>query len=161
MADWKKIKKEYIAGGCTYKDLAEKYGVPFGSLTKVAGRERWRELRLKAYEKADNDVVKQIGARCAKLDRAVDLAIDVVCDILKQGKGSMRASDLRDCVAVIKSLREMRGVKSAADAEEQKARIEALRARVALSKVTEDEDEQGGVIVLPSVDMPPGGDDCG
>ena len=104
MADWKKIKKEYIAGGVSYKALAEKYNVSFSSLEKMARREKWRELRRKASEKTANDVVEAVGARNAKLDKATDLAIEAVCDILQRGKGNMRAVDVRDCVTALKGL---------------------------------------------------------
>ena len=70
VADWKKIKKEYIAGNVTYMELSEKHGVSFSTLTKVARREKWRELKQKACEKTDNDVVNTVGARNAQLDEA-------------------------------------------------------------------------------------------
>ena len=42
--DWKKIKSEYIAGGTSYRRLAEKYGVSFSTLRGIAEREKWTEL---------------------------------------------------------------------------------------------------------------------
>ena len=162
MADWNKIKKEYIAGNVTYMELSEKHRVSFSTLTKVARREKWRELKQKASEKTDNDVVKSVGARNAKLNNATDLAIDALCDILQRGKDGMRASEVRDCVAALKVLYEMKGIKNEADAEEQRARIAALRARAAASKLEQgDEEDEGGVILLPAVDKPEGGTDGG
>lgn len=152
MADWKKIKKEYIAGNCSYKDLSEKYNVSFSTLEKHARREKWRDLRRKASEKTANDVAERVGARNARFEDAVNLALEAACEYLKS-PGRMRAVDLKDVTTALKNLRDLKGIKNKADAEEQKARIEALRARAAACKIEQgDEDEQGGVIVLSDVD---------
>lgn len=154
-ADWNKIKKEYIAGNVTYKELSEKYNVSFSSLEKLARREKWRELRRKANEKTANDVVRAVSKRNAKLDTAIDLALKAACEYLRT-PGQMRAVDLKDVTTALKNLRDLKGIKNEADAEEQRARIEALRARTAASKVNEgDEDDGGGVIMLSEVDEPP------
>ena len=161
MADWKKIKKEYIAGDVTYMELSEKHGVSFSTLEKTARREKWRELKRKASEKADDDVVKSVGARNAQLDEAIDLALIAACEFFKT-PGKMRAVDLKDMTVVLKNLRELKGIKNEVDAEEQRARIEALRARAAANKAEQgDEEDEGGVILLPAVDKPEGGTDGG
>ena len=160
MADWKKIKKEYIAGGVSYKDLSEKYNVSFSSLEKLARREKWRELRRKASEKTANDVVERVGARNARFDNAVDLALEAACEYLRS-PGQMRAVDLKDVTTALKNLRDLKGIKNDIDVEEQRARIEALRARAAMNKVADDGEEQGGVILLSDVDEAPGGIDGG
>jgi hypothetical protein len=48
VADWKKIKAEYIKGGISYRKLADKHKVPFGTLTRIAGNEKWGELKRKS-----------------------------------------------------------------------------------------------------------------
>lgn len=154
-ADWNKIKKEYIAGNVTYKELSEKYDVSFSSLEKLARREKWRELRRKANEKTANDVVRAVSKRNAKLDTAIDLALKAACEYLRT-PGRMRAVDLKDVTTALKNLRDLKGLKNEADAEEQRARIEALRARAAASKANEeDEEDEGGVIMLSTVDEAP------
>lgn len=53
---WRKIKAEYIAGGISQQGLADKYGVPFGTLQKRARVEKWTEKRKRADEKAAEKV---------------------------------------------------------------------------------------------------------
>lgn len=151
--DWKKIKKEYIAGGISYRKLAEKHGVSFNTLEKVARREGWCDLRRQADEKAATKAVEAISSRNAKLDKAVDLALEAACKYLS-APGQLRAVDLKDVTTALKNLRDLKGIKSEADMEEQRARIEALRARAGITN-DEDGDGGGGVIVLSPVDMPP------
>ena len=151
--DWKKIKKEYIAGGISYRKLAEKHGVSFNTLEKVARREGWCELRRQADEKAATKAVEAVSTRNAKLDKAVDLALEAACKYLS-APGQLRAVDLKDVTTALKNLRDLKGIKSEADMKEQQARIEALRARAGIKDGDEDGDG-GGVIVLSPVDMPP------
>lgn len=152
--DWKKIKKEYIAGGISYRKLAEKHGVSHGTLRNVAAREHWTELRDKVVTKEGEKVVDAISTRNAKLDKAVDLALEAACKYLS-APGQLRAVDLKDVTTALKNLRDLKGIKSEADMKEQQARIEALRARAGIKDGDEDGDGGGGVIVLSPVDMPP------
>jgi type I restriction-modification system DNA methylase subunit len=160
VADWKKIKKEYIAGGVSYKYLSDKYGVSHSTLKKVAAREHWMDLRNQAGARADQQVVEAVSTKNARFDDAVELALEAACEYLKT-PGRIRAVDLKDVTTALKNLRDLKGIKNEADAEEQRARIEALRARAAMNKASEDEDAQGGVILLPPVDEAPGGADGG
>lgn len=151
--DWKKIKKEYIAGGISYRKLAEKHGVSFNTLEKVARREKWCDLRRQADEKAATKAVEAVSTRNAKLDKAVDLALEAACKYLTS-PGQLRAVDLKDVTTALKNLRDLKGIKSEADMEEQRARIEALRARAGITNDDED-DGGGGVIILADVDELP------
>lgn len=57
--DWKKIKAEYVTTDkSSYRKLAEKYGVPLGTLYKRAKRENWVELKKQS---GDRTVAKQIS----------------------------------------------------------------------------------------------------
>lgn len=151
--DWKKIKKEYIAGGISYRKLAEKHGVSFNTLEKVARREGWCDLRRQAEEKVATKAVEAAVNQNARFEDAVDLALEAACKYLK-APGQLRAVDLKDVTTALKNLRDLKGIKSEADAEEQRARIEALRARSGASNNDEDGDG-GGVILLSPVDEPP------
>lgn len=160
MADWKKIKREYIAGGVSYKDLSEKYGVSQSTLRKTGAREHWADLRNAAGTREEQKVVEAVSAQNARFDDAVDLALEAACEYLRS-PGHMRAVDLKDVTTALKNLRDLKGIKSDIDVEEQRARIEALRARAAMNKPMDDEEEQGGVILLSDVDEAPGGTDGG
>ena len=86
--DWKRIKAEYIAGGTSYRKLAEKYGVSFSTLRKVAAKEQWTELRNKAGAKRDTKIIDSVSEKEAqkaidKLSRVSDLT-DKLLDKLEQ-----------------------------------------------------------------------------
>ena len=66
MADWKRIKAEYLAGGTSYRKLAEKYGLTLAELRHVAEKEKWVDLRAQAQHKTNTEIVKAVGKRNAK-----------------------------------------------------------------------------------------------
>ena len=126
--DWKRIKAEYIAGGTSYRKLAEKYGVSPTTLTKVAGREGWVEARQQADIKKTSKIVDAVSEKEAK--KAVDI-IDVADKLLEKIETVVEmVSDpdsIKKLTSAIKDLKDIKGIKSDADMREQEARIAKLR----------------------------------
>lgn len=86
--DWKRIKAEYIAGGTSYRKLAEKYGVKLSALRNVAEKEKWVELKTQAQHKTNTKIVDSVSKQEAqkaidKLSRVSDLT-DKLLDKLEQ-----------------------------------------------------------------------------
>ena len=68
--DWKRIKAEYIAGGTSYRKLAEKYKVKLSALRNVAEKEKWVELKTQAQHKTNTKIVDSVSEKEA--EKAVD-----------------------------------------------------------------------------------------
>lgn len=126
--DWKRIKAEYIAGGTSYRKLAEKYGVSPTTLTKVAGREGWVEARQQADIKKTSKIVDAVSDKEAK--KAVDLydIADLLAGKVKEIAATVSDPDsIKKLTSAIKDLKDIKGIKSEADMREQEARINKLR----------------------------------
>ena len=128
--DWKRIKAEYIAGGTSYRKLAQKYGVSFSTLRKVAAKEQWTELRNKVEHKSDTKIVDAISEKSAKIDdkyfRLVDKLFDRAEEVI-DNTTEWQPTTLKEMATTMKYLKECKGVKSDADMREQEARIAKLR----------------------------------
>ena len=140
--DWKKVKAEYIAGGTSYRKLAEKYGVPFSTLKEHARREKWTELREKARYKADTKFASLMGdkqaTRSAKIDDVADMLLDKIIEML--GGNEYGVNGVKQLTSALKDIKEIKGIKSEIDLKEQNARIDKLRKEI--------EDEQGNTSVI-------------
>lgn len=66
MADWLKIKTEYITTDTSYRKLAEKYGVSKAQIYKVGGEEGWVELREQYRSKTIAKTVEKISEKKAR-----------------------------------------------------------------------------------------------
>lgn len=90
MPDWEKIRNEYITENTSYRKLAEKYGVPFKTLSGRAKKEGWRAAREKLREKTITKLVdnqaKKDAKRLAKLIDATERTIDVATRALADEK---------------------------------------------------------------------------
>lgn len=129
MVEWKKIKAEYIAGGTSYRKLAEKYGVSFNTLKTRAKEERWYELRQQKDHKTTTKIVESLSDKDA--EKAVDI-IDVADKLLGKITELMDTmvidtQSFKQLTSALKDLKEIKGYKSAKDLEEQDARINKLR----------------------------------
>lgn len=131
MADFKKIKKEYIRGGVSYRELAKTYGVSFSTLRKVASREKWTDLRNMAEAKKDTKIVESIASREAKKEDMFqtisDKLLKLINDGIDDGSIALSGRGFRDITGALKDIREIKGLKSELDMQEQIARIEKLR----------------------------------
>ena len=126
--DWKRIKAEYIAGGTSYRKLAEKYKVSLSALRSIAERENWVELKAQTQHKISTkltETVSDIGAK-----QAVDI-INVADKLLEKIGAIAETCDDPDSIkkltSAIKDLKDIKGIKSDADIREQEARIKKLQ----------------------------------
>ena len=128
--DWKRIKAEYIAGGTSYRKLADKYDVSFSTLRKIAAKEHWSELRNKAGAKRDTVFAEKIGDESAKIDnkyyRLVDKLFDKAEEVI-ENTPIWQITSIKEMATALKYLKECKGVKSDADMREQEARIAKLQ----------------------------------
>lgn len=61
-ADWLTIRTDYINGGGSYRQLAEKYGVPFSTLSDRATKGKWKQAKDEHW----NNVVKETEQKTAE-----------------------------------------------------------------------------------------------
>lgn len=145
--DWNRIKAEYIAGGTSYRKLCSKYGVPFTTLTRVAKKEKWTQLRQQAQDKADTIFVNGVANKTAKIDEKYFKIVDELlskAESLIMSTSDWSVTGIKEMATALRYLKECKGVKSDADMREQEARIRNLE------KQAEAEQKDTGVTVIIS-----------
>ena len=130
--DWNKLRAEYIAGGISYRKLAEKYGVSFSTLRDIAIREKWTDLKAQAQNKSVTKLVESVAKQNGTYTVSV---IDVADKLLNKIETMIDAegltiSNVKDLTSAIKNLKEIKGIKSDIDLKEQKARIKKLEKEI-------------------------------
>ena len=150
--DWKRIKAEYIAGGTSYRKLAEKYGVSFNTLKTRAREEQWYELRQQKDHKTTTKVIESLSDKESEID---DKYYRLVDKLLDKAEATIDDVDkwhptlLKEMATTMKYLKECKGIKSDADAREQEARIKKLQMEAAFRE--EDDDKPSGVVLMPAI----------
>ena len=132
--DWKKARREYLAGGVSYKYLADKYGVSESYIAKISKKENWRSLRAERVEKECRKVADSIATERAAAD---SLVFHTAVQLLEAIQGSVTAltqdgalfpRSAKEFSDAVRSLQQVLDSKpTELDIEEQKARIEKLR----------------------------------
>ena len=149
--DWNKLKAEYIAGGTSYRKLAEKYKVSFQTLQVVAKREKWCELKRQAQDKSDTKMVdavaKDIASNAIKINDVADKLLNKIASIIDDYE-DIDTQAIKQLTSSLKDIKDIKGVKSEIDLKEQNARIDKLR------KEIESDLPDGrpcGVVLMPPI----------
>jgi hypothetical protein len=145
MADWQKIKTEYITTDTSYRELSQKYGVHYTNIAKRAKKEDWQQLRQQQANTTQTKMIQAVERR--KVDRATKL-LDVSDLLLQKVRERVEALDalemgsqeFRHLSATIKDLKEIQMIRSDLDMKEQEARIANLQ------KQAEKEDKEADPI---------------
>ena len=145
--DWNTIKAEYIAGGTSYRKLAEKYKVSFTTLQGVAKREQWVELRRQAQDKSDtkivNSIAKDIANNSVKINNVADKLLEKISSMIEEHEEILyNSQSLKHITSALKDIKDIKGLKSDIDLREQEARINKLR------KDAEEEQKDTTVTVI-------------
>ena len=126
--DWKLIKAEYIAGGTSYRKLAEKYKVKLSALRSVAEREKWVELKAQAQHKTDTKIVDSVSDKNAKKAIKIDKVADKLLNKINTMIDTVHDTQgIKHISSALKDIKDIKGYKSAMDLKEQEARIAKLQ----------------------------------
>lgn len=130
MADWEKIKAEYITTEVSVRDLAQKYGVHYTTIGKKASKEGWQELRQQQTNTTLTKILTAVTDQ--KVDRATKLynAADELLEKIVSGISSVAIvspNAAKNYSDALKNIKEIHMIRTQEDIEEQKARIAKLQ----------------------------------
>ena len=141
--NWRKVKAEYIAGGISQRKLAEKYGIPWGTVRTKANEEKWTYARKraekKALQKAEQKIVEAVAdnatlmerAKKALLMRVVDMAENYpggnAAEVRKRIKGGLAIYRFKDIAAVLSVLEDKQQKGQGVDIEDLAPLAELLK----------------------------------
>ncbi len=149
--DWNKLRAEYIAGGISYRKLAEKYGVSFSTLRDIAIREKWTDLKAQAQNKSVTKLVesvaKQNGTYTVSVIDVADKLLNKIETLIDTEK--LTITHIKDLSSSLKNLKEIKGIKSDIDLKEQKARIKKLEKEIEANNPNGD--KPYGVVLMPPI----------
>lgn len=108
MPDWERIRAEYIAGGISLRDLAQKYGVTKSAIGRRASSERWTDERdktgTKVRQKTEDLIVsRQSEAYAENADIAERIRMKLLerlereIDALPENIGTRLSRDGKEC----------------------------------------------------------------
>jgi len=130
MADWQKIKTEYITTDTSYRELSQKYGVHYTNIAKRAKKEDWQQLRQQQTNTTQTKMIEAVERR--KVDRAArlmtvaDKLLNKVEQVVDQ-EGPISAGAIKNLSDALKNIRDAQMLKSDGDLREQEARIAKLQ----------------------------------
>ena len=84
MADWQKIKTEYITTDTSYRKLAQKYGIHYKVISERGKDEKWVELRSQHKDKTLTKTLEKISTKKADQMARIDQLTDKLLDKLEQ-----------------------------------------------------------------------------
>ena len=132
--DWKQLKREYIAGGTSYRKLAAKYNANLSVLKRIAHDEDWVGLREQCKTKSATKIVEiesdKQAERMKRLLTVSDKLLMAVEDAVEQfqvGELLLDKGALKSLSGTIKDIKDIQSIKTELDIEEQKARIAILK----------------------------------
>nr|DAU25359.1 MAG TPA: Protein of unknown function (DUF1804) [Caudoviricetes sp.] len=128
--NWGKIKRDYIAGKGSYRELAAKYNVPMKTLSTHARNEKWPQLRKQASDKAATKTVETVADANGRVQTRMQDAAEALMGKVVEGVLAADPEDARNLKAysgVLRDLKEVLDLRTPLDVKEQEARIEKLR----------------------------------
>ena len=179
VVDWNEIRKEYIRGGVSYRELAAKYGVPLKNLARRAKEENWVQLRKQSDHKAATKTVEAVAKQNArvddrinrlanrlidKLEKAVDeLDMETVVQKKTTKNGSEKVTTEQKVVCrdregpvdkgglqqLTNTLRDLKSILDVRSEMDRKEQEARIAALRARSNGADDDDDGTGVILMP------------
>ena len=138
VADWNKIRNDYINGGGSYAELAEKYNVSESTMQKVGCKEGWKKAKKeqgkKIAEKLQEKTAEKIAEKIADAESEIAairsrLRLTIMQQI--ESRISLEETDGMEFRRLVQSFIDMyeiaEGASAAGQIEAHNALIDAIR----------------------------------
>lgn len=149
--DWEKIEQEYVSGKMTMEKLAEKYKISISTFQKKAIERKFTEKRRKYAEKVQEKALARAQARDARTLGNLSSALDKAARLLNKYMTDENTLHGRIVNHMDGKIEEVRVEKL--DTKALRDMTSALREATAAMQLIRpngaQEEEQGGVVVLP------------
>ena len=147
--DWDAIKTEYLTTKTSYRKLADKYGIHYKTIADRGKEEGWKELRSQHSHNTLTKILEcdteQKVSRAEKLNNAADMLLGKVVALIEASDPmDMDTQAMKHISGVLRDIKEIQGIKSKKDLEEQDARIAKLRKE---AQSDEDKDNTPKLVV--------------
>ena len=177
MADWLKIKTEYITTDTSYRKLAEKYGIHYQAICARSKAEGWIQLREQYRNRTVTKTVEKISEKKArqaakvgdladklliKLEQAIDeLDLKVTTHKIKTERGATETTtefkvaeeggtvDRAGLRQLTAALKELQTIKGEITDLERREREARIEALRRANLLGDGDDDDTGVILLP------------
>lgn len=135
LADWKKLKREYIQTAISTRALAEKYGISYNTLKDRANLEKWSSARKEYHSKSTantqqktiekiSDSESEIAAIRSRVHLKLMQEVERQTDAIMSG--DMNSADLRRIVQSYKDMCDI-VVETVGDEKQHNALVSAIR----------------------------------
>lgn len=92
--DWVAIKVQFINSSLSTREFAEKYGIPFGTLTKQVAQGKWLDERISIGSDAEQKSIEySVNNRAARLAKFDDDCVDLADEFRKKAKEFLHQID--------------------------------------------------------------------
>ena len=161
--DWEAIKSEYVSGAASLSALSKKHKISYDTLKKRSAKERWRDEKAKAKERA-KEITEAVTAsvseaqtakRTKSLDKIYRCAEKLLRNIDEYSEVYITPDNVNAASRALKTLKEIvcdvdeiQSVTERQRYELAKEKLEIERQRAHLGS---NDDEAGGVVMLPDV----------
>ena len=129
MADWQKIKTEYITTDTSYRKLAQKYEVDQATIARRAKKEDWVSSRQRHADETQAKILtadtKKKADRATRLCTVADKLLNKIEQAVDQ-EAPISAGAIKNLSDALKNIRDAQMLKSDGDLREQEARIAKL-----------------------------------
>jgi len=135
---WEQIRLEYIAGGTSYRRLAQKYGVSVAAVKTTGKQEGW-VAQKKSYEKKAEEALTDTcsygeAERISRFLTVTDKLLEKVA-ALTEREDTITPANLKTLSDVMKNIKEVQMIRSHRELLEQDVRIEKLRRELGKAEV--------------------------
>lgn len=119
--NWTKIRNEYVSGGGSYADLAEKYNVSYSTLSKRGAEEGWTETKERQLQIIRNETDRKAAEKISDSESEIAATMSRIrkklTDKIEQAVDRMENVDTNELRKLVQSYKDMTEANAGTDEE--------------------------------------------